>query len=245
MPLSIPPRNRKDRYTFHVRRRPQPAERQDKREVGRYALPQAAEFIGMPSRTMRHWFLGRKRIFRPSYQHGKAVLLSFEDITEAYMVHVLRKHYSYSAERIRVALEQLRKKHGQEKPFAQRDIRVVAEFMALVERKKHKGKTVDIDHAHHGNLFISPFVDALGHRIHRDAHGHACRLYPWRNADSSEMPVSINPEVMSGELVVAGTRIPALAILAERDAGHTIDEIAKLYSLTPSLVEKVILHFEK
>jgi uncharacterized protein (DUF433 family) len=50
---------------------------------------------------------------------------------------------------------------------------------------------------------------------------------------------------MSGELVVAGTRIPALAILAERDAGHTIDDIAKLYSLTPSLVEKVILHLEK
>jgi uncharacterized protein (DUF433 family) len=245
VPSGIPPRSKKHRYTFLVRRRPQLAERQDKREVGRYALPQAAEFIGMPSRTMRHWFLGKKRIFRPSYQHGKSVLLSFEDITEAYMVHVLRKQYSYTAERIRVALEQLRKRHGQEKPFAQRDIRVVAEFMALVERKKQKGKMVDIDHAHHGNLFISPFVDALGHRIHRDQQGHAYRLFPWRNADSSEMPVSINPDVMSGELVVAGTRIPALAILAERDAGHTIDDIAKLYSLTPSLVEKVILHLEK
>jgi uncharacterized protein (DUF433 family)/DNA-binding transcriptional MerR regulator len=212
--------------------------------LGRYSLPEAAGFIGMPSRTIRHWFLGRQRIFRPSYQHGKSVLLSFEDLTEAYMVHVLRKQYGYTAERIRTALEQLRKKHGQDKPLAQRDIRVVKEFMALVERKQQKGKTVDVDHAHHGNLFISEFVDALGQRIHRDKDGHAFRLYPWRNVDSTEKPVSINPNVMSGELVVSGTRIPALAILAERDAGHSINHIAALYSLSPPLVEKVILHFE-
>jgi uncharacterized protein (DUF433 family) len=160
------------------------------------------------------------------------------------MVHVLRKQYGYKAARIKTALEELRKKHGQDKPLAQRDIRVVKEFMALVERKIQKGKTVDVDHAHHGNLFISEFVDALSERIHRDGHGHVCRLFPWRNVDSTEKPVSINPDVMSGELVVTGTRIPALAILAERDAGHSIPEIATLYSLDQSLVEKVILHFE-
>lgn len=231
-------------YTFEVRHRPQLVSGQDRRELGRYPLPQAAEFIGMPGRTMRSWFLGKKRLFKPSYQRGKSVLLSFEDITEAYMVHVLRKQYGYTSERIKIALEQLRKKHGQDKPLAQRDIRVVKEFMALVERKVHKGKTVDVDHAHHGNLFISEFVDALGQRIQRDGRGHACRLFPWRNVDSTEKPVSINPDVMSGELVVTGTRIPALAILAERDAGHSISQIAALYSLDLSLVEKVILHFE-
>jgi uncharacterized protein (DUF433 family) len=193
---------------------------------------------------MRHWFLGKQRIFRPSYQHGKSVLLSFEDITEAYMVHVLRKQYGYKADTIKTALVELRRKHGQDKPLAQRDIRVIKEFMALVERKQQRGKIVDVDHAHHGNLFISEFVDALGKRIHRDKHGAACRLFPWRNVDSTEKPVSINPNVMSGELVVTGTRIPALAILAERDAGHSIGHIATLYSLEPSLVEKVILHFE-
>lgn len=52
----------------------------------------------------------------------------------------------------------------------------------------------------------------------------------------------MNPNIMSGRLVVVGTRIPVTALLGDKRAGLNIGEIAKDYGLDVEIVEKALTH---
>jgi uncharacterized protein (DUF433 family) len=218
---------------------------QDKRDLGRYSIPEAAAFIAMPQRTMRSWFLGERRIFKPAFRHGDSVYLSFNDVTEAYIVETLRKHWDFNPKKLRKALENLRRKTRLERPLIQRKLSVIPEFQSLVAEVPEKGKNTYVDVAHDQNLVFEGFVKSMAMRITRDAKGRPVRIYPWKEAESDETPVSMDPDVMSGELVVTGTRIPAKMILAKKMAGKTSVEIADSYQLSRALIEKVLQHFER
>jgi uncharacterized protein (DUF433 family) len=224
---------------------PELAPRQDKRDLGRYSIPEAAASLGLPTRTMRNWFLGERRLFKPSYHEGSTVFLSFNDVTEAYVIEVLRNHYDYNPMRIRTALLAMRKKTGLERPLAQRELYAVPEFQQIVDVRRYKGHTEYIDLAHHENFVFEAFVSTLGKRIQRDSRGRAMRIFPWKDADSDESPLSMDPDVLSGELVVSGTRLPAQVILARYVSGGSVEEIAGLYRLTTDLVERVLSYFER
>jgi len=217
----------------------------DPRDLGRYSIPEAAKFIGVPSRTMRRWFLGEKRLFKPSYHHRTDVLLSFNDVTEAYIVDTLRGHYDYSSRRLRAVVEGLRSSSRLERPLAQREFYAIPQFQSLVDRRVHRGKQVNIDYAHHGNLVFDPFVTALGKRITRDAKGRAVRIFPWREAESNDVPVSMDPDVLAGELVVSGTRIPVKMLYAKMLGGRTVKQIADAYHLDVDVIRKALNHFER
>ena len=68
-------------------------------------------------------------------------------------------------------------------------------------------------------------------------------IFPWRFAATDpSRPVSMNPTIMSGRLVVQGTRIPVSALLESRRSGAKIPEIARDYDLDPDIVEKALIH---
>jgi hypothetical protein len=161
---------------------------------------------------MRSWFLGDRRIFTPAFRRGDSVLLSFYDVTEAYIIEVLRSHWDFNPKRLRKALSRLRKNTRFNRPLLRRDLSVIPEFQNLVATLPEKGREVHVDMAHDGNLVFGDFVKAMGVRITRDSRGRPVRIYPWKDSDSEETPVSMEPDVMSGELVVTGTRIPAARI---------------------------------
>ena len=232
-------------YTSDVSYRPQLAAGQDRRDLGRYSIPEAAGFLAVPQRTMRRWFLGEHRLFKPSYRRGGNVLLSFNDVTEAYIVEVLRTHYCFSPIKLRRIVEALRVTSKLDKPLAQREFYAIPEFQNFVDRRTVKGQRANIDLAHHGNLVFDEFVAALGKRVQRDGRGRACRLYPWKESTSDEAPLSMDPEVLSGELVVSGTRIPAVMLYETMLSGKTADEIARSYHLEPDLIRKVLNYFER
>lgn len=232
-------------YTCDVREKPQPEVGQDKRDIALYSIPEAASYLGVPSRTMRSWFLGRQRIFTPSYHRGSTVFLSFNDVTEAYIIEVLRSHYEYHPRRIRAALRGLRKKTHLEKPLAQRELYAIPEFQSLVDVRSYRGKKECVDLAHDDNLVFEDFVTSLGKRIQRDRQGRVQRIFPWKDAGSDESPLSMDPDVLSGELVVSGTRIPAQLILGRHLSGRSVGEIANLYRLSTDLVRRVLSYFER
>jgi uncharacterized protein (DUF433 family) len=233
-------------YTFGVPpTMPELAPGQDKRSLGRYSIPEAASSLAMPVRTMRSWFLGEKAIFTPSYHKGSTVFLSFNDLTEAYVIEVLRTHYEFHPVRIRAALLELRRKTKLEKPLAQRELYAIPEFQNLVDVRRHKGRTEYVDLAHNQNLVFDSFVTSLGKRIQRDGRGRVTRIYPWNEANSDDSPLSMDPDVLSGELVISGTRLPAQLIVAKRVAGRTAEEIAALYNLSTELVMRVLSYFER
>jgi uncharacterized protein (DUF433 family) len=224
---------------------PQLVPGQDKRDLARYSIPEAAASLAMPDRTMRSWFLGSHRIFTPAYRDGSTVYLSFNDVTEAYVIEVLRTHYEFNPVRIRAALSALRKKTRLEKPLAQRELYAIPEFQNLVDVRRRKGQTEYIDLAKNENLVFEGFVTSLGKRIQRDGRGRVTTLYPWKDADSDESPLSMDPDVMSGELVVSGTRIPAQLIVSRYASGRTVEEISGLYRLSTDLIQRVLFYFER
>jgi uncharacterized protein (DUF433 family) len=71
-------------------------------------------------------------------------------------------------------------------------------------------------------------------------------IFPWRFAatDHKARPVSMNPRIMSGRLVITGTRIPVTALWSQKKAGVKIGEIAKDYGLDCETVEKALTHID-
>jgi len=69
-------------------------------------------------------------------------------------------------------------------------------------------------------------------------------IFPWRFAatDHQSRPVSMNPRIMSGRLVVTGTRIPVTVLWGRKRAGAKVTEIAKDYGLDRDTVEKALTH---
>jgi uncharacterized protein (DUF433 family) len=232
-------------YTSDVSARPHLAVGQDRRDLGRYSIPEAAGYLAMPERTMRRWFLGERRLFKPSYHHRGDVLLSFNDVTEAYIIGVLRDHYDFKPTKLRKIVQALRRKSKLDKPLAQRAFYAIPEFQSFVDVRIVKGQKTNVDLAHDGNLVFDQFVTALGKRVQRDRRGRACRLYPWRESRSDESPLSMDPDVLSGELVVSGTRIPATMLYQKMLSGKTAEEIASSYHLEPDLIRKVLNYFER
>jgi len=90
-------------------------------------------------------------------------------------------------------------------------------------------------------------VDQLGKRVVRDGNNGPLQIYPWRlisEADESS-PVSLDPEVVSGRLVVTGTRIPVRVLLGKKRAGSSDEEIARSYRISADSVRKALQHIER
>jgi uncharacterized protein (DUF433 family) len=237
--------NRIFEYTSTLpRTTPQLESGQDRRDLGRYSIPEAAVYISVPERTMRRWFLGDHRILTPSYLHERAILLSFFDVTEAYIIESLRTYWGFNPRKLREALARLRTSTRFSRPLLRKDLSVIPEFQNLIATFSEKGRRVHVDMAHDGNLVFDEFAQTMAMRIDRDSKGKPVRIFPGADARSNVTPVSMDPDVMSGELVITGTRIPAASIYAKKLAGKSADQIADSYHLSRDLIRKVIQHFE-
>ena len=88
-------------------------------------------------------------------------------------------------------------------------------------------------------------VEPFAKRIIWDRKGEPIRLLPWRLADKypDETPVSIDPMVMSGRLVVTGTRIPVRVLWHRKRSGESVEHLADDYGLSTDVVRKALGHF--
>jgi len=191
------------------------------------------------------WFSGRQRLFTPSGHVGKCGLLSFRDVAQAYMLYVLREFHRVPTSRIREALLELRKESKNTHPLLSLDIKVLGTRLLLDKpaRGRHGREIVDLSSSR--NLALGPVVDAWGKRIIQSSNRQPVQLFPWRFFTSDESrPVTLDPAVMSGQLVVTGTRIPVNVLLGMKSRGKEPEEIAEMYRLSPGVVEKALLHIE-
>lgn len=227
--------------------RPNRGNGQDLRDVPTYTIPEAATFLAVPSRTLHYWFSGKNRVFRPAGDYDNYSLLSFQDVAEAYMLYVLRHFHDFSAARIRHSLENLRKETKSKHPLFHADLSVFDS--RLIFEKKARG-TVGrqyVDLSNHRQLALPGIVDIYRKRILQDEHKQPLRMFPWRlfSEDNDSRPVSLDPEVLSGRLVVTGTRIPVATLQGLKAANKSLEEIAENYGLGVEVVQKALKHIEK
>lgn len=214
---------------------------QDIRTVPTYTIPEAAGFLAIPTRTMFSWYEGDEPILKASAIFGAIHLLSYRDIEEAYRVYMLRERFDFPLQFLRKSMRNARDMFRSQHPLQRADA-VKKCLRDLVYDKPARGKkprTITSLGRNPGQQMVEEVVDLFAERI---VSGEF--IFPWRFAatDHSSRPVSMSANIMSGRLVVAGTRIPVNVLLGSKRAGQTIAEIAVDYGLEPSVVEKALIH---
>ena len=214
---------------------------QDLRNVPTYTIPEAASFLAINPRTMFSWYEGEEPILKASAIYGSIHLLSYRDIEEAYRVYLLRERFDFSLQFLRKSMRNARTMFKSQHPLQRAD--AVKECLKdLVYDKPARGKhprTVTSLGQNPGQQVVEQVVDLFAERIVEGSF-----IFPWRFAstDHESRTVSMNPNIMSGRLVVTGTRIPVNVLLGSKRAGETTEEIAKDYGLEREIVEKALIH---
>jgi uncharacterized protein (DUF433 family) len=223
---------------------------QDVRTLPTYTIPEAAEYLAIDAWTLLDWYSKRDPVLKPSGWYGDVqafALLSFENLEEAYKVHLLRTKFGYSMQYLRKALADARRESKSDHPLVDRKCRLyIYDHLALETggRGRRPRRMVALG-ARHKPLYIGEVVKTWGKRIVTDSKGRTKQIFPWRFAakDEDSRPVSLQPDVMSGRLVVTGTRIPVRVLASRVHAGETLDHVAKDYGISRELVKKALVHF--
>ena len=210
-------------------------------------IPEAAQYLAIDPWRLLDWYSKRNAVLKPSGWYGEAqafALLSFRDMEEAYKVYLLRTKFHYSMQYIRAALVQARRESKSDHPLI--DEKMIAfDCLALYMRGRGRRKRHVIALGADRPLYIPEVIDTWGKRIVSDSKGRTKQIFPWRFAekDDDSRPVSIQPDVMSGRLVVTGTRLPVNVLAQRKQEGETVEHIAKDYGLDPIQVRQALQHF--
>lgn len=173
--------------------------------------------------------------------YGSIHLLSYRDVEEAYMLYLLRERYDFSFQFLRKSMRNARRLFRTQHPLHRAD--AIKECLKdLVYDQPARGerpRTVTSLGQRPGQQMVKEVVDLFSERIVVDNF-----IFPWRFAatDRQSRPVSMNPHIMSGRLVVTGSRIPVTVLQGRKRAGDKPPDIAKDYGLDLETVEKALTH---
>lgn len=208
--------------------------------VPTYTIPEASSFLAINTRTLFSWYEGNDPILKASGASGLIHLLSYRDLEEAYRVYLLREKFHFPLQFLRKSMLNARRMFRSNHPLQRVD--AVKECLSdLIYDKPARGsksRTVTSLGQYPGQQVVREVADLFAERIEPENF-----IFPWRfAATDASRPVSMNPNIMSGRLVVQGTRIPVSALLESRRSGAKIPEIARDYDLDPDIVEKALIH---
>lgn len=216
---------------------------QSLRDYPTYTIPEAAIFLGMPVRTLRRWVLD-KPLWKIAGANLDVPLLSFRDIAQIYYIELVRSHFGLSVRDARRVLELSKKESRAQYLLLSKHVRTFFRHIILTKPPRGKHPRRDIDLSRSRQLSIPEVIDMFATRMRRSG-ADVKKLYPWRYwipGKREETPVSIDPEVMSGRLVVTGTRIPVQVLLSRKTAGEPLSEIAADYDLSVDQINLAISH---
>jgi len=212
-------------------------------------IPEAAQYLAIDAWTLLDWYSKRDAILKPSGWYGEAqafALLSFRDMEEAYKVHLLRTKFHYSMQYIRKALVHARLESKSDHPLIDQKI-IAFDCLALQMRGRGRRRRHMIALGSVRPFYIPEVVETWGKRIIADSKGRTRQMFPWRFAENDDVsrPVSLEPDVMSGTLVVTGTRIPVKVLQGCSQAGTSPEKIAQDYAIDLDIVKQALSHFDK
>lgn len=226
-----------------IRNKPVRQRGQDIRTLPTYTIPEAAAFLAVPRRTLASWYEGEGPILKASGRCGATHLLSYRDIEEAYRVFLLRERFDFSLQFLRCSMRNARRLFNSQHPLQRAD--AIKECLKdLVYDKPARGKsprTVTSLGKKPGQQLVEEVANLFSERIEAGKF-----IFPWRFAatDHKSRPVSMNPNIMSGRLVVAGTRIPVNTILGQKRAGEKVQDIAAEFGLDETIVKQALAHID-
>lgn len=215
------------------------------REYPTYTITEAALCLGIPRRTLYHWVSDNP--LWESSGHGQEVnLLSFYDMAQSYFLEFIRRHARISIRKSREILKNAQLESHHPYPLLDKNIKVLFEHI-LYDRPPRRGRgRCVVDLSQHRQTVIHEVVDMFSTRFLRDRHGSMAKLFPWRlyEKDSDYTPVMVDPEILSGRLVVTDTRIPVNTLWARRQANETVDDLALDYGIPAPVITDALRHLD-
>jgi uncharacterized protein (DUF433 family) len=203
-----------------------------------YSIPEAALILAMPSRTLQSWVYD-KPFFPVAGSNQPQQLLSFKDLAQFYFLRFIRRNAGISEERARDLLQFAQEVTQTEYPLLDEDISVLNRHVFL----NRNNAVMDLIHPR-GQFVFHEIVSIFASRIDRNKRGLVTRLYPWRLWRDKDVrrPVSIDSNIMSGRLVITGTRIPVVVVATRKKSGESISEIARDYCISQQRVTESLRH---
>lgn len=209
-----------------------------------YTIPEAAVYLGMPRSTLYSW-VSYKRLWTPAGKSSNSVqLLSFKDLAQAHFIEFIRRHAGISMRKAKEILRNAQLETGSQYPLLNRDIKVLFRHILLDKPARGRVARHVVDLSQHRQLVMQHVVDMFATRVRRNRKGDLEQIYPWRlyRRGDRRRPVTIDPNIMSGRLVVTGTRVPARILVTRQQAGETINSMADDYGIETATIRQALRH---
>jgi len=209
-------------------------------EMPRYDIPEAAAYLRVKPGTLATWVRGRKTessespplIIRPVPGDSR---LSYNNLIEAYVIHVLRQQMRLSLVEIRKGIDYVEKGFGIQRFLLSDQLRVRLGNL-LVEQD---GRYYNVGKS--GQIEIPEVVEAyLKRSEYRNR--FPVGLYPVTRPGHPEGPrrIIILPDVGFGKPVTEKKHISAAVIASRFGAGESVGELAEDYELEAEDIEEAI-----
>ncbi|MGB6483176.1 MAG: DUF433 domain-containing protein [Candidatus Acidiferrales bacterium] len=224
---------------------------EDRRQVPKYGIKEAARYLGMPVATLNSWVNGRRypttsgtKVFRPLIALPAPGLLSFYNLVEAHILLSTRKKHCIEMPAIRRAIDYVKVKYPSEHPLLTEDFLTDGKDLFVKKIREREEQTINV--SKWGQIGLGPILDIYLHRIERDDRGWPIKLFPirisWQVGSATEPAkvVVIDPRISSGRPVVNGTGVMAEIIVGRFNSGEGIQAIAEDYGLEVPQIEEVI-----
>lgn len=217
----------------------------DPRELPAYSIPEAAQYLVIPTATLRSWVLGRayptqtgQRRFEPVIElpDSKLPALSFVNLVEAHVLDAIRRQHKIALNKVRRATRYLKNRFRSRHPLADQTFETDGLDLFIQEY----GKLIAI--SKNGQLAMRELLEAHLRRIDRDKSGVAVRLYPFTRKREPDEPkfVVIDPAISFGRPVLQGTGIATAVVAGRYKAGESIEELAADYGRGTHEIQEAI-----
>lgn len=216
----------------------------DPRDVATYGLAEAARYLRLPATTLHAWVIGqayetragRKRRVQPVIlvPRSRPVLLSFWNLTEAYVLATIRRHHQVSLQKVRKALRFVQDELELKRPLIEQEF-LTDGVDLFVDRY---GRLINASQV--GQVAMRKLLEASLRRIERDPRGLADRLFPWSKDPAERRVVEIDPRRAFGRMVITGTGVPTEAVAERWRAGDTIPDLSRDYRLDQNVIEDAL-----
>lgn len=224
----------------------------DVREYPSYSIDEAANYIGVPPRTLRSWISGYKyknrrgdiRQAPPMIEPAdrKRLLLSFFNLVEAQVLAATRER-NIGVAKVRRAIEFLREKTGESRPLLRCIFSTHGQSL-FVESINGKKLQNPLNASMHGQYAFGEILKRYLKRIERDAEGLPTILYPLKAGQATRAKViTIRPSVSAGKPSLKKSGVMAEVIWMRKREGETLASLARDFHLKPSEIKAAITYF--
>src|ERR1043166_162823 len=207
----------------------------DPRDLPMYGIAEAAVYLGVPRSTLATWIRGQ-RVRGRTRTHGlikpdrATGLLTFHNLTEAYVLASLTRRFDLPLQRVRSALRFI----GGDRPLLATPFRTDGRGIFI----EQLGKLVDA--AHGGQAAIREVIESSLERVDLDDRNMPLRLYPWRRDPSEPRIIALDPDRAFGRPTVVGSAVQGETIIDRHRAGESVAALAADYNLSGDVIEGVL-----